>query len=46
MRRWLKIAIGVLAALVVAGLGVFFFILPGYIEGRINGVAEKHPYAV
>lgn len=33
-----------LATLVVIGLGVFFFIAPGYVEGSMNKVLQPPPY--
>lgn len=44
MKRVAKISAVVLALLVVAGLGIFFFVLPGYVEGSMNGVAQEPPY--
>jgi membrane dipeptidase len=44
VRRILKIVAAMVALLVVAGLGIFFFYLPGYVEDSMNGVAERPPY--
>jgi len=46
MRRWLKI-IGIIVALVlIAGVGFFFFGLAGIVEGRMNAVRQLPPYTV
>ena len=44
--RWIKVALWAVAALVVAGLGIFFMVLPGQVERSMNAVAEPPPYAV
>jgi len=46
MKRVLKWIAGGLATLVVAGLGIFFFVLPGLVEGMMNRVLAPPPYAV
>lgn len=46
MKRALKWIVGGLAALVVAGLAIFFFVLPGYVEGAMNRVLAAPPYTV
>jgi microsomal dipeptidase-like Zn-dependent dipeptidase len=45
MRRILRIAGVVLAVLVAAGLGFFFFVLPGQVEAAMNGVLAPAPHA-
>lgn len=39
--KWLALAV---AALVVVGLGIFFFVLPSLFEARVNPVLEPPPY--
>ena len=46
MSRFWKIVLGVLAALAVIGLGIFFFVLPAEVERAMNGVIEPPPYSV
>lgn len=45
MRRFFRIAGLVLVLLVAAGLGFFFFVLPGMVEAAMNGVHAPPPYA-
>jgi membrane dipeptidase len=45
MRRGIRIVLGVLALLVVAGLLVFFFVLPATVEAALNGVGHPAPYS-
>jgi membrane dipeptidase len=45
MKRAVKIAVWVVALLVVAGLGIFFFVLPAQVEAALNGVLQPPPYA-
>jgi membrane dipeptidase len=40
-----KRILAALAALLAIGLGVFFFIAPGYVEGSMNKVLQPPPYA-
>ena len=42
MRKKILLA---LLLFVVLGLGAFFFIAPGFVEGRVNGVLRRPPYA-
>jgi len=46
MSRFWKIVLGVLAALAVIGLGIFFFVAPAEVERAMNGVIEPPPYSV
>lgn len=46
MKRFLKWVVGGLAVLVIAGLGVFFFVLPAYVEASLNKVLVPPPYKV
>lgn len=45
MRRAVKIGLWVVALLAVAGLGIFFFVLPAQVEAALNGVLQPPPYA-
>lgn len=45
MKRGIRIFAWVLALLVVAGLGFFFFVLPAQVEAAMNGVLQPPPYA-
>lgn len=45
MKRGIRIFLWTLAALVAAGLAVFFFVLPGQVEAAMNGVLQPPPYA-
>jgi microsomal dipeptidase-like Zn-dependent dipeptidase len=40
-----RIILTALAVLVAAGLGVFFFVAPQWVEDRLNGVGSPPPYA-
>jgi membrane dipeptidase len=44
MRRAFKFALWGMALLLAAGLGFFFFILPGQVEAALNGVLQPPPY--
>lgn len=44
MRRVLKWLGYALVLVVLAGLGIFFFVLPGWFEARVNPVLEPPPY--
>ncbi len=44
MRRWRRIILAALAITLAAGLGVFFFAAPAWIENRLNGVEHPPPY--
>ena len=44
MPRWLKWTLAVLVLLVVAGLGVFFFVAPAQVERAMNAVENPPPY--
>ena len=44
MRRAFKFVLWGVALLLVAGLGFFFFILPGQVEAALNGVLQPPPY--
>ena len=44
MRRAFKFVLWGVALLLVAGLGFFFFILPGQVEAALNGVPQPPPY--
>ena len=44
MPRWLKWTLAVLVLLVVAGLGVFFFVAPAQVERAMNAVGNPPPY--
>lgn len=44
MSRILRWGFGGLLGLLIAGLGIFFFVLPGYVEARMNKVLEPPPY--
>jgi len=46
MSRFWKIVLGVVAAIAVIGLGIFFFVLPAEVERSMNAVIEKPPYSV
>lgn len=46
MSRFWKIVLGVVAVIVVIGLGIFFFVLPAEVERSMNAVIEKPPYSV
>jgi membrane dipeptidase len=46
MSRFWKIVLGVVAAIVLIGLGIFFFVLPAEVERSMNAVIEKPPYSV
>ncbi|GLS29267.1 Zn-dependent dipeptidase, dipeptidase homolog [Mesorhizobium albiziae] len=44
MRRTFKFVLWGVALLLVAGLGFFFFVLPGQVEAALNGVRQPPPY--
>ena len=44
MPRWLKWTLAVLVLVVVAGLGVFFFVAPAQVERAMNAVENPPPY--
>lgn len=46
MRRAVRWILGCLAVLVAAGLAIFFFVLPGYVEAAMNRVLVPPPYTV
>ena len=46
MRRIVKIVLSVVVLLAVAGLGIFFFVLPARVEASLNGVLRPPPYPV
>jgi membrane dipeptidase len=46
MRRIVKIVLSVVVLLAVAGLGIFFFVLPAKVDASLNGVLQPPPYPV
>jgi microsomal dipeptidase-like Zn-dependent dipeptidase len=45
MKRWLRLLAYGVAALVAGGLVIFFFVLPGFLDKRINRVIVPPPYS-
>lgn len=45
MRRFTKIIVAAVVVVLAAGLGFFFFVLPGRVEQALNGVMNPPPYA-
>lgn len=45
MKRAVRVLLWGLALLVVAGLGIFFFVVPQRVEAAMNGLLQPPPYA-
>jgi microsomal dipeptidase-like Zn-dependent dipeptidase len=44
MKRAIRVILALFAILVAAGLGVFFFLAPAWVEDALNGVVSPPPY--